>query len=314
MQRTKVLVLNSRAYDYASLLKSQAPWIEPVPVEEHATVPSSKLLQCKIWFGEPNIAAVLLQKGFKPEWLQLTWAGINRLMPSDLPKDYLLTRAVGVYGQVMAEYVLSYLLANEQQLQYRRDEQSRFHWSPSKPGTLRGKNVLIVGAGSIGTEIARFIQPFGGRLVGVANHQRPIPPFEHVYTLSELPQAVASADYIINVLPDTPCTRDVYSAALFENVKRGAFFINIGRGTSVVDHDLIVAVESGQLSGAVLDVFRKEPLPQTHQFWNTKNIEVTPHVAGPEIPELMVQMFLDNLSRFQSGEKLDGLVDFNAGY
>ena len=115
-------------------------------------------------------------------------------------------------------------------------------------------------------------------------------------------------------MPDPPATRDIYDAALFARLKPGALLINAGRGVAVVDADLVAALQKGQLAGAVIDVCRQEPLPAGHPFWSAPRLLLTGHSAAPTEPRLMVQLFVDNLRRYQACSELHGAVDFARGY
>ncbi len=307
---TPILLLDSRADELRDVLHDAAPdltlFIGSGEPEQAAA--------CDIWVGEPDKAARLLAQGVKPRWLQSTWAGYRPLLATELPRDYRLSRAVGVFGQPIAEYVIAYLLQHELHLSQRERSQQRGEWKKLLPGSLFGRRVLIVGAGDIGREVATFLQPFGVVLQGIAHSPRALPMFERVEGLPALEQAVAFADYVVNILPDTPATKDIYHAGIFAAMKPSALFINVGRGTAVVDADLCTALHEGQIAGAVLDVFRQEPLPAAHPFWRTPNLTITPHVAGPLVPARLGALFLDNLPRFQQGLALAGEVDFSRSY
>lgn len=119
---------------------------------------------------------------------------------------------------------------------------------------------------------------------------------------------------MINLLPNTPATRDIYDAALLACFKPSAVLINAGRGTSVVDEDLVAALARGQLAAAVIDVCREEPLPTGHPFWTADNLLLTGHSAAPSLPPLLVELFVSNLQRYRAGSALHGLVDFSRGY
>jgi phosphoglycerate dehydrogenase-like enzyme len=267
-----------------------------------------------LWLGEPSLLAPLLRQGLRPQWLQSTWAGITPLLVSDLPRDYRLSRAVGIFGQVMAEYVLGHLLAHERRLFERQQAQREQRWAPMLPRSLAGRRVLIVGCGEIGQAVAGFLAPFGVELRGVASEAREQAPFVEVAAMSALPRLVGWADFVINLLPDTPATRDLYDAHLLASFRPEALLINAGRGSSVVDADLIAALQQGTLAGAVIDVCREEPLPAGHPFWMAPNLLLTGHSAAPTDPTLMAGLFLDNLARWQAAEPLRGEVDFARGY
>lgn len=304
---TRVLIAKQESSRYLHLLQAAAPQVQWLDDLQQAAT-------CGIWLGQPDVLAALLRQGLKPDWLQSTWAGITPLLASDLPTDYRLSRAVGVFGQVMAEYVLTYLLAHQRQVLGRLASQVAENWDERRPGTLRGLKVLLVGAGEIGRQIAAFLAPFGVVLHGIAREPRALEAFADVHGMPALAEQAAWADVLVNLLPDTPATQDVYDAALFARMKADALFINVGRGVAVVDEALVAALRQGQLAGAVIDVCRQEPLPPGHPFWDAPRLLLTGHTSAPTDPTAMVALFLDNLGRWQRGEDLRGQVDFSRGY
>jgi phosphoglycerate dehydrogenase-like enzyme len=258
--------------------------------------------------------ATLLRQGHEPQWLQSTWAGITPLLADGLPRHYRLTRAVGIFGQVMAEYVLTYMLGHEREVLARLVSQVERKWDSRHGQSLAGRKVLIVGTGDIGQTVAQFLLPFGVELYGIASSAREQAPFIEVGSLDDLPRLVGEVDYVVNLLPNTPNTHDIYNAALFKQFKPTGLFINVGRGVAVVDADLVEALKEGHLVGAVIDVCRQEPLPQRHPFWTAWGLLLTGHSSAPTSPSLMVKLFVENLRAYQAGEALRGEVDFNRGY
>lgn len=305
---TAVLLLEDQPDGYLAAWQRLAPGLELLSPADPAEARRLAGQPC-YWLGQPDRAAALLRTGVTPLWLQSTWAGYAPLLAADLPDDYRFSRAVGLFGQSIGEYVLTYLLHHERQVAQRQLSQRQGHWDTRAPGTLAGRRLLLVGAGDIGQDIARLFAPFGMRITGVARSLRSVPGFTQVVTLAELHTAARDADVVVNLLPDSASTRDLYDTAFFASLPKGALFINAGRGTSVVDADLIAALRSGHLAGAVLDVFRQEPLPQAHPFWRAPNLQLTAHVAGPTPPEAAVRLFLDNFQRLQQGQPLRGAVD-----
>lgn len=307
----RVLIAENDHAVYRDLLQRALPQIELVAGEHDLAQQADG---CEVWLGEPHLFAELMRAGHKPGWVQSTWAGIAPLLADDLPRDYRLTRAVGVFGQIMAEYVLCYMLAHERELFTRLQAQREQRWDGRLPASLAGRKVLIVGTGEIGVAVARFLQPFNVELSGIASSARTLAPFSEVAAIEELPRLVAQADYVINLLPNTPATQDIYDAALLACFKPSAVLINAGRGTSVVDEDLVAALAEGQLAAAVIDVCREEPLPAGHPFWTADNLLLTGHSAAPSLPHLVVELFVSNLQRYQDGGALQGQVDFSRGY
>lgn len=309
----RVLIAEHDYAVYAHLLRQALPDLQIMTSGDSAQL-AGMAGECPVWLGQPDLLATLLRQGHAPVWLQSTWAGITPLLVPELPRDYQLTRAVGIFGQPMAEYVLTYMLGHEREVLARLVSQVERKWDNRTGGSLLGRKVLIVGTGDIGCCVARFLAPFGVTCYGIASSRRDIAPFEEVGDLSDLPRLVGEADYVVNLLPNTPASHDIFDAELFSRFKRTALFINAGRGVAVVDGDLVDALKEGHLAGAVIDVCRQEPLPQRHPFWTAWGLLLTGHSAAPTSPHAMTALFVDNLKAFRAGEPLRGEVDFERGY
>lgn len=309
----RVLIAEHDHAVYAQLLGQLAPELQVMTSGDSAEL-ASLAADCPVWLGQPDLLATLLRQGHKPQWLQSTWAGITPLLVEGLPRHYRLTRAVGIFGQVMAEYVLTYMLGHEREVLPRLVSQVERKWDSRQGQSLVGRKVLIVGTGDIGQSVAEFLKPFGVQLYGIASTPREQAPFIEVAGLQDLGRLVGEVDYVVNLLPNTPSTHDLYDAALFKRFKPTGLLINAGRGVAVVDADLVEALKEGHLAGAVIDVCRQEPLPQRHPFWTAWGLLLTGHSSAPTSPTLMAQLFVENLRAYQSGQALRGEVDFNRGY
>ncbi|ROL68180.1 hydroxyacid dehydrogenase [Pseudomonas protegens] len=309
----RVLIAEHDHAVYARLLRQAAPELDVLTSDDSAEL-SRLAADCPVWLGQPDLLATLLRQGHQPRWLQSTWAGITPLLADGLPRHYRLTRAVGIFGQVMAEYVLTYILGHEREVLARLVSQVERKWDNRLGQSLVGRKVLIVGTGDIGQSVAQFLLPFGVKLYGIASQAREQAPFIEVAGLEDLGRLVGEVDYVVNLLPNTPSTHDLYDAALFKQFKSTGLFINVGRGVSVVDGDLVQALKDGHLAGAVIDVCRQEPLPQRHPFWTAWGLLLTGHSSAPTSPELMVQLFVDNLRAYEAKQALRGEVDFARGY
>lgn len=309
----RVLIADHDFSVYTRLLRNAAPDIEVLSSGDSAEL-SRMAADAPVWLGQPDLMANLLRQGHKPQWLQSTWAGITPLLADGLNRDYRLTRAVGIFGQVMAEFVLTYMLVHEREVLARLVSQVERKWDNRLGHGLMGRKALIVGAGNIGATVAQFLLPFGVELYGIASTPRTQAPFIEVGEPSDLGRMVGEMDFVINLLPELPSTHDLYNAALFAQFKPSALFINIGRGTAVVDADLVEALKEGHLAGAVIDVCRQEPLPQRHPFWTAWGLLLTGHSSGPTSTSMMTQLFVENLQAFTAGEPLRGEVDFIKGY
>lgn len=309
----RVLIAEHDHAVYAQLLGQLAPELQVMTSGDSAEL-ANLAADCPVWLGQPDLLATLLRQGHKPQWLQSTWAGITPLLVEGLPRHYRLTRAVGIFGQVMAEYVLTYMLGHEREVLPRLVSQVERKWDSRQGQSLVGRKVLIVGTGDIGQSVAEFLKPFGVQLYGIASTPREQAPFIEVAGLQDLGRLVGEVDYVVNLLPNTPSTHDLYDAALFKQFKPTGLLINAGRGVAVVDADLVEALKEGHLAGAVIDVCRQEPLPQRHPFWTAWGLLLTGHSSAPTSPVLMTQLFVENLRAYQAGQALRGEVDFNRGY
>lgn len=309
----RVLIAEQDHALYARLLREALPELEVRTSGDSAEL-SALAADCPVWLGQPDLLATLLRQGHAPGWVQSTWAGITPLLAEGLAREYRLTRAVGIFGQVMAEYVLTYLLGHEREVMARLVSQVERKWDGRPGRSLEGRRVLIVGTGDIGQQVAEFLLPFGITVYGVASQAREQAPFVEVVGLDDLGRMVGQVDYVVNLLPDTPVTHDVYNAALFARFNPEAVFINAGRGVAVVDADLVEALKLGHLAGAVIDVCRQEPLPQRHPFWTAWGLLLTGHSSAPTSPTAMVRLFVENLRAYEAGQGLRGEVDFERGY
>ena len=309
----RVLVADAEHGAYAELLSAAEADLQ-LCVSHDPAVLAACAATCPLWLGPPNLLVDLLRQGFKPHWLQSTWAGITPLLAADLPRDYRLTRATGIFGSLMGEYLLTYVLAHERHLLARLASQAERHWDERLTGSLQDRRLLLVGAGEIASAVAQQFSALGVQVFGVASQARQQASFEQVVGLPQLVEQAAQADYLVNLLPDTPATANLFDAKLFARLKPHALFINAGRGAAVVDADLIAALATGQLAGAVLDVCREEPLPPEHPFWVTPRLLLTGHSAAPTLPVPMVQLFLRNLQAYRAGQSLQGEVTFSRGY
>jgi phosphoglycerate dehydrogenase-like enzyme len=188
---------------------------------------------------------------------------------------------------------------------------------PNTLGLLRGQTLLVLGLGGIGSEVARLAHAFGMRVNAVALRPGSAPPFvEQIGSTAQLDTLLATADVVVNALPLTSETRGVFDAQRFRTMKRGAVFINVARGASVVTDALTVALQTGHLAGAALDVTDPEPLPRHHRLWRMSNVLITPHVAGlsrasKHWPWLVMR---ENLRRYVHGEPMLCVVRVNAQY
>lgn len=256
-------------------------------------------------------------------WVQVFGAGVERCVSNERVRtgDVVLTNMQKMSSPVIGEHVVAMMLALSRALPAYAKHMKDGEWlrGVEHTGPMQsygGKTVLIAGLGGIGTEVARLAAALDMRVVGTRRSSREGPEFvDYVGLSDELPDLAAEADFIVNALPLTDETTGLFNAEFFAGAKRGAFFINVGRGKTVVTADLVDALESGQLAGAGLDVTEPEPLPSRHPLWQMDNVIITPHVSargGNRIRHNMLAT--ENLRRFIAGEPLLNVVDAAAGY
>ena len=239
----------------------------------------------------------------------------------------------GLFADVLADQAFGYLLCFARNLPHYIRAQAEARWDPVGgeesrqsftvgPGqpsdidrahrTLNGATLGIVGLGSIGGEIARRSAVFGLRVLAVdpGRTDRPAEVAE-LWPVERLPDLLAESDYVVIAAPHTPSTQGWFRRGMFQQMKPTAYFVNIGRGAIVRLDDLVAALDAGEIAGAALDVFEREPLPADHPLWSRPDVILTPHVGGfaPHIAERHVSLLLDNIGRFVRGELLRNIVD-----
>jgi phosphoglycerate dehydrogenase-like enzyme len=221
---------------------------------------------------------------------------------------------VHVFDTAMAEYVLGFLLAV--QIDFRRAfrQQDAKVWKGWHFPALRGATAVVVGLGSIGSEVARTLKAHGLNVIGVSRSGQPVDGLDEVHTVAELDSVLPRAEYLVLVVPLTPETRGLIDARRLALLPTGAVLANVCRGAVVRESDAIAALESGQLRFAVLDVFEKEPLPPESPLWTMENVIVTSHMSGPDDVPVNAARFLENYWRFMAGEPMEGQIDFERGY
>lgn len=268
----------------------------------------------QVLLGDPNLAADIVPQCHHLTWCQSTWAGNTPLLALD-KTDYRLTGVKGIFGEQMREYVFAYLLYFARNIETFNAQQHRPPlWNEASTTRLAGKTLGILGAGSIARAVAPVAHAFGMRVIGLKRNGESEAGFDAIYPPSGLTDFAAQCQAVVNLLPDTPETENTIDSAFLNALPDDAILINAGRGSAIAEDALIGALDRGKLRAAVLDVFREEPLPDTHPFWDHPNIYVTAHTAAISRPEDVVAVFIDNARRFQTGQALHYQFEFERGY
>jgi phosphoglycerate dehydrogenase-like enzyme len=264
-----------------------------------------------------GVPAGLLPSMPKLRWAQAMSAGVEGwLSLPDLPAGLTLTCARGTHTESMPENIIGALFHVAKPYRTVSDHQKQSKWVNTVAQPLTGKTLGILGLGAIGAEVARIAAALGMRVIGTKRRVAPMPNVAEVLPGSRTDEVLAQSDFVLLLLPATPETDNFINAARLAKMKPSAWLLNFGRGHIIKDDDLIAAVKAKKIAGALLDVFRQEPLPSEHPFWTTEDIIVLPHIGGPhpQRDRFVARLFVDNLGRFLDGTPLKEVVDRAAGY
>ncbi len=253
----------------------------------------------------------------KLRWAQAMTAGVEGwLALPDLPPKLALTCARGTHTESMPENIVASLFYVAKPLATAAANNKLGKWVHTVAQPLTGKTLGILGLGAVGQEVARMASAFGMRVIGTKRRPAAMPHVAEVLPPERSDEVLARADYLLLLLPATPTTDNFINTQRLAKMKPTAWLLNFGRGHLIKDDDLIAAVNAKTIAGAVLDVFRQEPLPAEHPFWQTDGILVLPHIGGPhpQRDRFVARLFVDNLGRFLEGAPLKEVVDRTAGY
>ncbi len=260
------------------------------------------------------------------KWIHFPCVGVNRaLIPGVINRNIVVTNSKGIFKEPVSNSVLSYIcyfsrglhlvnaLKNENKL-----NRKNFDIYFNKIKTLSQSSCLIVGFGDIGTKVGELCNSLGMEVnIIKSNLQSHIPSFvKNKYELKDLTSAVKKIDFIINLLPLTELTYKVFNKDVFSNVKSDCCFINVGRGKSVDEEELIKTLNTNPNMTAALDVFYQEPLSLNSPFWKMKNVLITPHIANlfKNYWDTQVELFIFNLSNYKNNKKLTNIINLNQQY
>ena len=281
------------------------------------TTPSTAQLQeteAMLTWGPP--AGTLAQMP-KLRWAQALTAGVEHwLARTDLSPSLTLTCARGTHRVQMPENILGALFHITKPYAAIVGDNATSTWTRRVSSTLAGQTLGILGLGAIGQELARKAAALEMRVIGTRRATGALAHVERVYTPEETDEVLAQSDFVVLLLPATPETESIINATRLARMKKTAWLLNFGRGALIDDAALVAAAKSGTIAGAILDVFRQEPLPKDDPFWGTENILVLPHIGGlhPARDSMVAALLVENLRRFLDGAPLKEVVDRKAGY
>ena len=259
----------------------------------------------------------LLQNAPHVRWVHSLSDGVEKLLtPSMLSRPIVLTNSHGVHDKSVSEHAMALLLSWFHKIPDITHQKDARIWKRPKAEMLDGKTMLIVGFGSIGRAIAARAKVFGMRILAVRNHPAPDPLADELLSSADVTVALPRADVVVSALPATPETNGYFDRKIFSAMKPGAFFINIARASVVDETALLDALQEGPISGAGLDVFAKEPLPEDHLLWTMENVILTPHIASiiPDFWDRVLALLEQNFQSFAAGRPLANVIDKEKGY
>lgn len=234
-----------------------------------------------------------------------------------LSKEIRVANTSGISADIMSNYTLACILGQCARTKENILNQQNRNWKRYQcTDSLQGKELLIVGAGRTGKEIARKAKVFDMKTIGVQRRPRPSVFFDRTIGVDCLDQELPMADFVVCTIPQTPLTEQLFDKGRFNKMKQGSVFINISRGAIVVEEDLVAVLDTGKIAQAYLDVFEKEPLPKTSSLWTHPKVQITPHQSGrlTDYMSRAMDMFVENYQAFVRGEMMPNEVDLSQGY
>lgn len=316
--RTHILLWTDTTAPYLDAIQAaglaERVAVDTLPRREKPSPEQMALTEVLMAYGVPP--GVLPQMP-KLRWAQAMMAGVEGWMAlPDLPPGLTLTCARGTHKESMPENIIGALLYVAKPYAAAAENQKQRKWVQAAAQPLTGKTLGILGLGEIGRDVARVAAALGLRVIGTRRRPAPMPDVAEVFPPERTPDVLAQSDFVLLLLPATAATDKFINAERLAMMKPTAWLLNFGRGHTIQDDDLVAAVKAKTVAGAVLDVFRHEPLPADHPFWTTEGILVLPHIGGPhpQRDRIVARLFVDNLARFLDGRPLREIVDRQAGY
>lgn len=284
-------------------------------------VESLEKAQVLVTYGE-DLTSEVVKKMSSLQWIQVLSAGLE-LMPFDalIERQVVVANARGIHQIPMAEYTMGMILQLARQGFEFYDLQKKSQWDRSlRVDEAYGKTLGILGIGAIGTEIAKRAKSFGMNVLGLrrseVSQNSTMEYVDEIVSLENKEKLFRESDYIVVLLPITAETTHFVGAEELSMMKSSAYLINIARGQVINEEALLIALQDKKIAGAVLDVFKEEPLPSTHPFWQLKNLIITPHTSGrsPYYMQRALEIFHENLNKYPKVEDMKNVIKMEQGY
>ena len=296
------------------------PWIDAlknvgpdIEVISHEEIKDKKKVKFALAWDHP--------KGIFKEYPNLKCissmgAGVDHIMNDpDIPEQTKIVRIIDpLLSQDLAEFALALVMSHMRGFRKYFNNQQRKTWKKSMYMRIRDAKIGVMGTGAIGNHVALFLQSSGFSVTGWGKNPGKLTEYKRFHGYDQLDEFLGNINILICLLPLTPETKGILDRNTLQKLPQGAFVINLGRGLHIVDKDLIEMLDSGHLSGASLDVFEYEPLPEEHPFWSHPAIQITPHVASLTTPASVAPQIIENYRRAINDQPLLNLVNREQGY
>ena len=317
---------NKATRDWAARLMTDCRDMSVVLTETNEEAKTA-IVDADAAFG--TVAPEVLAQAQKLRWLQAPHAApaAGYYYPALISHPVVVTNFREIYNDHISAHIMMYVLNFARGMHRYFHQQIRHEWIPPKEKTgsadetgvlaLPEATMLIVGVGGVGAETARIASAFGMRVIGIDARRVSAPPGVALLGRpEELDDLLPQADFVVLTIPHTPATGGLFDAARFARMKKGAYFINIGRGKTTHLDALTAALRDGRLAGAGLDVFETEPLPKDHPLWSMPGVFITPHTSGigPHLNERRYEVILENARHLIDGTPLRNIVDKKGWY
>lgn len=293
------------------------PWVEGLGQSDlvgkiHVWPTEDDLSNVEGLFIWKPLAQGVVEKLPKLRWISSLGAGVDHLVNDpQIPVDVPITRIVDPFlARDMTNYVIMGIIMHQRSMSQHRENQKSKHWNRL---TYSPMKVGVMGLGALGKHLATHLLQLGLEVFGYSRTLKEIEGI-NCFAGEQKDDFLANAEILVNLLPVTPNTIDMLNNDLFRRLPNGAYLINVARGNHLVEEDLIEQLDAGKLSGALLDVFKEEPLPSDNPLWIHPKVTITPHVASVTTPASAISLLLENLKRLISNQPLLHQVDRHAGY
>ena len=248
------------------------------------------------------------------KWIHSFGAGVDAFLKHQFSDQLIMTKTTGKMAQRIGEYCLTYSLHCIKEVALYKQQQEEQNWTQFYPKALNDYAVIIFGTGFVGQGIAQVLNSHFKTIIGINNSGHQVKGFTSTMTIRQFYDMDVAADTIlINALPLTQNTQKLFNKSIFEKLDQSVF-INIGRGASADENDILIALKNQKLSKAVLDVFEKEPLPQEHPFWKHSDVIVTPHISGITTFSDITSNFETAYEAIKKGDAIPFQVNLQKGY